>query len=114
MTRQANTRPFEPGDRVIVDGQYIGYLIESQPGRRGKRWRIQWEDGAPTTSPTFPEESIVYANGGPQSAKRIEVAEAWMELSHAAMDVGAAAARFQNARDKYIGLDPYGKKHTHD
>lgn len=114
MTKQPNTRDFEPGDRVIVDGQYIGYLISYDDARRGRRWRIQWEDGAPTTSPTFPESSIVHANGGPMSAKRIEVAEAWMELSHAAMDVGAAAARFQNARDKYIGLDPYGKKHTKD
>lgn len=34
----------------------------------------------------------------------------WAELVGAAAELGAALARFQNARDAYVDTNPYGKK----
>jgi hypothetical protein len=124
MPRQANTRPFEPGDRVIVAGEFIGTLVRvvrvedfwsKDDVYEGSvpYWEIEWEDGANETLPQ-PEPLIVYANGGPTSAKKPSARRSpeWKALVEAAAKLGTAAAEFQAARKAFTEKYPKGEEVT--
>lgn len=124
MPRQANTRPFQKGDRIIYSGEFIGTLVEKTTEAEYwdndgnydgivPYWRIDWEDGAADTLDA-PEPTLAYANGGPDSAQRVQPkpparsSPEWKALVEAAGKLGTAAAEFQNAMEKYTAKYPKG------
>jgi hypothetical protein len=126
MPRQAETRPFQEGDRVIYAGEFIGTLAEKTTeaehwDANGKThgivpyWRIEWEDGAVDTLDA-PEPMLVYANGGPDSAQcnlpkpPARISPEWKALVEAAEKMGTAVAEFQNAKDAFVKQYPKGEQ----
>lgn len=65
-----NAIPFQPGHRIIYNGQYVGTLLE-RTSDENPHWRVEWDDGAENNT-VYPEEMMVHLNGGPSSAQRTQ------------------------------------------
>lgn len=74
-TKQTNAVPFQPGHRIIYNGQFVGTLVALTPEPKnpddtisGPAWTVEWDDGTVTGDTLFGEGMLVHLNGGPGSA----------------------------------------------
>ena len=65
-------KAFDPGDRIIYNGEYVGTLVARTDRDTNEHWTVKWDDGADTENTPYPAETMVYLNGGPTSGQRTQ------------------------------------------